>query len=60
MEVDDYFGPRILYVPHESPNYIPGKYKSEIYYYRQNFFSRKTGSYTRIIVNIRSRSNVLF
>ena len=32
MGVNAYFGPRITNIPHETPNYGPGKYKFEIDY----------------------------
>ena len=36
--VNAYFGPRITNRPHATPNYGPGKYKFEMYYYSQTCY----------------------
>ena len=39
MVVNAYFDPRRTNRPHETSNYGPGKYKFEVDYYRQTYFS---------------------
>ena len=44
MVVNAYFGPGRTNIPHEKPNYRPGKYNFKIDYYRHRIlFYRKTG-----------------
>ena len=60
MGVHSYFGSRLTNRPHTTPNYGLGKYKFEVDYYRQIYFSSEKVAHIRKTGNIRSRSNVFF
>ena len=47
MGVNDYFSPFGIDRPHATPNYGPGKYKFEVDYYRQAYYSTEKVAHIR-------------
>ena len=60
MGVNVYFVPRQNNRPHATPKYGPGKFKFEVDYHRQTYFSTGKVSHIRKTGKIRSISNVFF